>query len=112
MPSSDTQFKPGQSGNPAGKPKGSLNFSTKFKIAIDKLGKKNKITGDELEEQIIQMAIKKAREGDLGFYRDVMDRVYGKPQQSVDHTSDGEQLHTLTGFSYTPPADSSNTSTT
>lgn len=84
---------PGQKSlNPNGRPKGSLNFATKFKDAIEKLAEVNDISGEELELQIVQMAIKKAREGDYSFYRDTMDRVYGKPQQSVDHTTGGNQI--------------------
>lgn len=80
------RFVPGVSGNPEGKPKGTLSFATKFNQAIEKLAETNQISGDELELQIVQMAIKKAREGDYQFYRDVMDRVYGRPVQTTELT--------------------------
>ena len=85
-------FQPGESGNPNGRPKGALNFATKFNAAIEKLAESNDISGEELELQILQMGIKKAREGDYSFYRDTFDRVYGKAQQSVDHTTNGNDL--------------------
>ncbi len=34
MPSNDTYFKPGQSGNPGGKPKGSKNLMTKLRAQV------------------------------------------------------------------------------
>ncbi len=83
---------PGSKLNPNGRPAGVLNFATKFNQAIEKLAEKNDITGEELELQILQMGIKKAREGDYSFYRDTFDRVYGKPQQSVDVTTLGESV--------------------
>lgn len=80
-------------GNPGGgRPPGAVNFATKFNQAIEKLAETNDITGEELELQILQMGIKKAREGDYSFYRDTFDRVYGKPQQSVDVTTLGESV--------------------
>ena len=87
------RFVDGHSGGP-GRPKGSLSFATKFREAIEKLAEINALSGDELELQIVQMAIKKARDGDYQFYRDVMDRVYGKPMQHLDHTSEGRQIPT------------------
>ena len=84
---------PGQrSLNPAGKPKGHLSFATKWRKAIEKIADSSDITADEVEEQLIKVGIKKAREGDYSFYRDTFDRVYGKPQQSLDVTTQGEKV--------------------
>ncbi len=88
-------FKPGQSGNPKGRPKGTTDFKTKFRKAIEALAEKNEITGDELELQIIQKGIASARKGDYKFYKDLFDRVYGKPQQNVDVVSGGEPLQII-----------------
>ena len=85
-------FKPGESGNPNGRPKGAVNFATKWRNAIDKLAKTKGMTGDELELEILQTGLLKAQEGDFSFYRDTFDRVYGKPQQSVDVTTNGESV--------------------
>lgn len=102
---------PGQESlNPNGRPKGSLNFATKFKEAIEKLAETDELSGDELELQIIQMGIKKARDGDYSFYRDTLDRVYGKPQQSIDHTSGGKEMPTpILANAYELQSDNSNT---
>jgi len=78
--------------NPTGRPKGQRNYATIYREALLKIAELNKITPDDLENDMIAMAVKKARSGDPVFYKDVMDRVHGKPLQSVDHTSDGKEL--------------------
>jgi hypothetical protein len=88
----DTKFKPGQSGNPAGRPPGSLNFATKFRAFIEKVAKNNEMTPDEIEQQLLAIGYKRAKEGDYQFWRDLHDRVYGKPQQSIDHTTGGDKI--------------------
>ena len=82
------QFKKGQSGNPAGKKKGTRNRSTiarKWLEALESV--KNPITGeiDKLsQEDIITLAmIKKARKGDSQAYRALMDSGFGAPKQEI-----------------------------
>jgi hypothetical protein len=41
-------FKKGQSGNPEGRPKGTENFSTKFRRFIEKVADQNDITQEEV----------------------------------------------------------------
>lgn len=85
-------FKPGQSGNPNGRPKGALNFATKWRIFIDKVAKENAMTPEQVDEQLLAVGFKKAKEGDYNFYRDVHDRVYGRPMQYTDITTGGEKI--------------------
>jgi hypothetical protein len=85
-------FKPGQSGNPYGRPPGSLNFATKFRAFIEKVAKQNEMTADEIEQQLLAIGYKRAKEGDYQFWRDLHDRVYGKPQGSLDVTSKGDKI--------------------
>jgi len=79
-----------------GRPKGSRDFYTDFKEAIKRIKDKN--TGEELTEQdIIKIGLEKMLKGDArfeGLYKDLMDRVYGKPmqKQETDITSNGETL--------------------
>lgn len=80
--------------NPNGRPKGSESFSTKFYKVIDKLANQNDLTPDEIEEQLILVGYKKAKEGDYQFYRDLHDRIHGKAPQTINldadiHTDDG-----------------------
>lgn len=89
------KYKKGQSGNPNGRPKGKRNRSLIAKQWLEVSQKiKNPITGEneELEQQdIMTLAlIKKAREGDVQAYRELMDSAYGKLPQQTDLTnSDG-----------------------
>lgn len=80
--------------NTAGRPQGSLDFKTKFYKVIDKLAKQNGITAEEVEEQLLLVGYKKAKDGDYSFYRDLMDRIHGKAEQTLKvdadiHTDDG-----------------------
>ena len=77
-------FKPGESGNPAGRPKGSLNFATKWWKFIDIIAVKNQITAEEVEQQLLKVGFERASEGDHKFWGDILDRVYGKPRQTVE----------------------------
>jgi hypothetical protein len=61
----DTKFKPGQSGNPSGRPKGSRHKTT---IAIEQL-----LDGEA--EEITRKAIEKAKEGDITALRLCLDRL-------------------------------------
>ena len=73
-----------------GRTAGSLDFKTKWNIFIDKVAKQNNMTPNEIDEQLLAVGFKKAKDGDYAFYRDIHDRVYGKPQQYIDHTTGGE----------------------
>jgi len=92
-------FKKGQSGNPNGRPKGSLNRSTIVKRWLETFEQaKNPITGDTesmSQEDIITLAlIKKARKGDTAAYKALMDSGYGAPKQEIRH--ENEQPNELT----------------
>jgi len=86
------QFLAGVSGNPEGKKKGTTSFATDYKRFIKKMAKAQNISEEDLNINLLKVAYKKAANGDYSFYRDIHDRVYGKPQQSIDHTTGGEQL--------------------
>ena len=78
-----------------GRPQGSLDFKTKFYKVIDKLAKQNNITAEEVEEQLLLVGYKKAKDGDYSFYRDLMDRIHGRPIQKSELTGkDGKDLPT------------------
>lgn len=89
--------------NPNGKPKGTESFATKFYKVIDKLAKQNDLTPDEIEEQLILVGYKKAKEGDYSFYKDLHDRVHGKPLQQTDLTSKGEKIEFPTAINIIKP---------
>ena len=94
----EPRWEKGESGNPNGRPKGSRNRSTVAKQWLEVAQKiKNPITGQDetLEQQdIMTLAlIKKAREGDVSAYRELMDSAYGKAIQQTDITTNGESLN-------------------
>lgn len=62
----DTRFQPGQSGNPAGRPKGARHVALQALDAI----------GQERAEELLQQAITMALAGDMQAMRLLMDRVW------------------------------------
>lgn len=82
---------PGYSLNPAGRPLGAENFKTIFEKALKKVADLNHLDPDELYAQIIAKGIQSARSGDFRFYKDLLDRLHGKPKETVgmDVTSGG-----------------------
>jgi len=83
-------YEPGQSGNPAGRPKGSRGRATIVKEWLEVMESvKNPITGlkETLQQQdIMTLAlIKKARAGDVNAYKELMDSAHGKIVEKIDH---------------------------
>lgn len=78
--------------NIEGRPLGALNFATKFRAFIEKVAENNETTADEIEQQLLAIGYKRAKEGDYQFWRDLHDRVYGKPQGSLDVTTKGDKI--------------------
>lgn len=74
---------PGYSLNPNGKTPGTLNFKTMFERAVKRLAEINKIDEDMIEVDMVVKAIARARGGDYRYYKDIHDRVYGKPTDKV-----------------------------
>lgn len=82
-------FQPGQSGNPAGKPKGIRHMSTLLEEAIKKVAED---TGTPEDIAIIKTVIDRAKKGDMKAIEHIWDRLEGKAPQSIDITTDGEKL--------------------
>lgn len=87
-------YKKGQSGNPAGKPKGALNRSTIAKKWLTALTKrKNPLTGKAMkmsfEDAITLGQLKKAiDENDTQAYKALMDSAHGLPKGAIEHSGD------------------------
>lgn len=94
-------FKPGESGNPKGRPKGKLNYDTRVDMAIQALAeiyvaqhnakKENKgkeITLDDvdIEGEIFMQHLKKARSGDQKAIDSFLDRRHGKATARIELT--------------------------
>lgn len=69
-------------GNPGGgRPVGSRNFATIYREALSKVAQANDMSLDDVEDDLVKVAIDRARKGDFKFYQDIMDRLNGKPVQ-------------------------------
>jgi hypothetical protein len=91
VPSEDTQFKPGVSGNPAGRPR--LDpITTALRQALESTESDGRTKADRLAAVLLDMALA----GDPRAIREVLDRTEGKPAQQVinklSHLSDEELL--------------------
>jgi hypothetical protein len=93
FPNRETQFKPGQSGNPGGRPRGAS--LTKL---ISGLLEKEEFQGSSLEgrkvaDALASVIVTKAIEGDYRFVELVMNRIDGKvPNQIAINTHDITEL--------------------
>lgn len=67
-----------------GRPKGQRNYATIYREALKKIAVTQDMTPDEIEELMLQSGLKKAIKGDLGFYKDTMDRLHGRPVQKSE----------------------------
>ncbi len=85
------EFKKGESGNPSGRPKGSLNRSTIAKKWLEVLSQEELEDGQvkwlSNEEAMTLSLIKKARNGDVNAYKALMDSAYGTAKDTVDINS-------------------------
>lgn len=84
------KFQPGQSGNPAGKPRGTQHSSTRLRRLLEAVQKaKNPVTKQEEEFTTLEMMdaamISRAMKGDVSAYRELLDRLEGKVPQAVKH---------------------------
>ena len=81
------QFKPGQSGNPDGRPKGYRAPTTIMREYLEN-------NPDDAAE-IVRVAMDKARGGDFQFFKYLCDRLDGMPSQSVNTNVTGGLTLTL-----------------
>jgi len=86
----DTKFKKGQSGNPNGRPVGSVSIVEGIKRKLMEIEPENKKTYlDLFLSRYFRKAIK---DGDVGLIRDMINRIDGMPQQRTDISSGGQPL--------------------
>lgn len=89
-PSPENQFQPGESGNPEGRPKGSISLKTiiQQRIAEIPIGQTK-----NWAEQIIESLLEKAVVNkDVAAQKLIFSYVDGNPDQALDLTSKGEKL--------------------
>ena len=103
-------FKPGQSGNPNGRPKGVPNAATRMKRFLElEINGKNPITKEEEQFTVAELMdlkiIAKAMNGDLSAWEKINDRLEGKPKQTAEFTDPlkVELSPVLLSISFRPP---------
>lgn len=90
-PPPEHQFKPGQSGNPKGRPVGARGLSTILREMLEEEIDVN-IDGTKQRKQfgdvIIRKLLKKANDGDIRAITEIFDRVEGKAKQANEVRGD------------------------
>jgi Family of unknown function (DUF5681) len=81
-------FKPGQSGNPQGRPRARV-LSEYYRewLARPLPGDPARTFGDAIAEAVCRQAV----EGDVAAAREIADRVEGKPRQAIDLSSEEQR---------------------
>jgi len=100
FPNKETQFSKENQPEKNGRPKGSLSAKTilnKF-LSLEQ-EYENPVTGVFENMSVYEMMslsiIAKAKDGDLQAYKEILDRLEGKAQQNIDHTTGGESLNQI-----------------
>ena len=84
------QIAPGNSGNPYGRPKGSLSLIHILKEKLEKIPENSKLS---FAEAIIEALVKKAiADEDMSAIREIWDRIEGRPKDSIDVTTAGAPI--------------------
>lgn len=84
MPKVSTSYKPGESGNPNGRPPKGYSITEMMKEMLS--------SKPEVKETLGKVIITKALEGDITAIKTVWQYMDGMPKQAIDHTSDGEKI--------------------
>jgi hypothetical protein len=102
FPNKDTQFKPGQSGNPKGLPKGSKSFKTRIRELLAGIGDGEWTS--PIAAEYIKIIFAKNKDGTYispvserrRALKDVMDRLEGMPKHDIEISgNDGQPIETI-----------------
>lgn len=88
---SPATWKPGQSGNPNGRPPKEWTWSGLIKDMMDA----SEEDGEPVKIKIARALRNKAYAGDVQAIKEIGDRIDGKPKQQTDITSNGKELTPL-----------------
>lgn len=89
---SNTKFKPGQSGNLKGRPKREWTWAGLYEDAVDKYAGKGK---EKVKEVVAKRLADLASTGDIVAIKELANRMDGMPKQSTDITSGGKKIKGL-----------------
>jgi hypothetical protein len=91
-------WKPGQSGNPKGRPKKEWTMAAMYKQAAEETTK----TGEPKYKIIARKLLELAEKGDMVAIKEFGNRIDGLPKQNLDVTSDGKPIPILGGVVNVP----------
>jgi len=77
-PLEEHRFKPGQSGNPKGRPKGT-SIQKAIRALLD-----DGVKGQDLQKALARVAVQRALTGDFKFYQMVLERIDGKVIDKIE----------------------------
>jgi len=82
QPPKEYRFK---EGNP-GRPRGVKNYKTICRQAIRHVAKALELgkEPDAVEVELVKVGIREALKGNFSFYKDIFDRLYGKPREAIN----------------------------
>ena len=88
IPEGATPFKPGETGNPNGRPK---KLPKLDELLSEILGAEE--DKDSEAYAILERLVKDAKGGNTKAAEIILDRAYGKSQQFIDHTTKGQSIN-------------------
>lgn len=95
-----TQFKPGQSGNPGGRPKKEWTWAG----LLEAVGEETEIkSGQKFKDLVSKRMWVDAVNGSLGAQKEIMNRMEGMPKQPTEHSADQVLQEVLVRFLHEKP---------
>lgn len=92
-PNPPNQFKKGQSGNPKGRPKKEWTWVGTIKRVVEEM---EEVDGKKVKENVAKSLLNQCLQGNMQAIKEFGDRIDGKPQQFLDHTTGGEPFTVVT----------------
>lgn len=83
VPSKIHRWKPGESGNPKGRPKKGARFASALELELEAAH----ASGATLLSLVAKVLVAAALKGDIGAIREIADRLDGKARQSLEVTA-------------------------
>lgn len=93
MPKVSTSYKPGQSGNPKGRPPKEWTWSGLLKEMMEQ----TEADGEPVKAKIARALKLKAYEGDVVAIKEIGNRIDGMPKQAVEHSGDALTVQIVQG---------------
>lgn len=66
-----------------GRPPGQRNYATIYREALRRIADANDKTPEEIETMLEEVGLKQGLKGNFAFWRDIRDRIHGKPKENI-----------------------------